>query len=161
MNFRHSRMIKYEDKVIFSFQSFKSWFLLNVTQETTRKYAPQNNDVLKEYGIFCYYSSYESESKAKAKVAQSYLTLCNPMDYTVHEILQARIVEWVAFPFSRGSSQHRDWIQSLALQADSLPGESPGKPILAIVELIFVFFMINWLSGWFKLNLTEYLLMHI
>ena len=33
------------------------------------------------------------------------------MDYTVHEILQARILEWVAFPFSRGSSQPRDWTQ--------------------------------------------------
>ena len=36
------------------------------------------------------------------------LTRCNPMDYTVHGILQARILEWVAFPFSRGSSQPRD-----------------------------------------------------
>ena len=35
-------------------------------------------------------------------------TLCDPMDYTVHGILQARILEWVAFPFSRGSSQPRD-----------------------------------------------------
>ena len=34
-----------------------------------------------------------------------------PMDYTVHGILQARIVEWVAFPFSRGSSQPRDRTQ--------------------------------------------------
>ena len=33
------------------------------------------------------------------------------MDYTVHGILQARILEWVAFPVSRGSSQTRDWIQ--------------------------------------------------
>ena len=33
------------------------------------------------------------------------------MDYTVHEILQARILEWVAFPFSRESSQPRDWTQ--------------------------------------------------
>ena len=32
-------------------------------------------------------------------------------DYTVHGILQARILEWVAFPFSKGSSQPRDWIQ--------------------------------------------------
>ena len=39
------------------------------------------------------------------KVAQSCLTLYDPMDYTVHGILQARIQEWVAFPFSRGSSQ--------------------------------------------------------
>ena len=38
------------------------------------------------------------------KVAQLCLTVCDPMDYTVHGILQARIQEWVAFPFSRGSS---------------------------------------------------------
>ena len=37
-------------------------------------------------------------------IAQSCLTLCDPMDYIVHGILQARILEWVAFPFSRGSS---------------------------------------------------------
>ena len=49
--------------------------------------------------------------KVKVKVAQSCLTLCNPMDYTVHGILQARILEWVAFPFSRGSSQPRDRTQ--------------------------------------------------
>ena len=47
----------------------------------------------------------------KVKVAQSFRTLCNPMDYTVHEILQARILEWVAFPFSRGFSQPRDHTQ--------------------------------------------------
>ena len=43
----------------------------------------------------------------KVKVSQSCPTLCDPMDYTVHGILQARIPEWVAFPFSRGSSQPR------------------------------------------------------
>ena len=52
-----------------------------------------------------------TEWKEKVKVAQSCLTLCNPMDYRVHGILQARILEWVAFPFSRGSSQPRDWTQ--------------------------------------------------
>ena len=62
------------------------------------------------------------------KVAQSYLTLCDPMDYTVHRILQARIVEWVAFPFSRESSQPREDPRSPALQADSLPAEPQGKP---------------------------------
>ena len=46
--------------------------------------------------------------KAKVKAAQSCPTLCDPMDYTVHGILQARILEWVAFPFSRGSSQPRN-----------------------------------------------------
>ena len=39
----------------------------------------------------------------KVKVVQSCPTLCDPMYYTVHRILQARILEWVAFPFSRGS----------------------------------------------------------
>ena len=37
--------------------------------------------------------------------------LCDPMEYTVHGILQARIVEWVAFPFSRESSQSRNQTQ--------------------------------------------------
>ena len=45
------------------------------------------------------------------KVAQLCPTLCDPMDYTVHGILQARILEWVAVPFSRRSSQHRDRTQ--------------------------------------------------
>ena len=40
----------------------------------------------------------------KVKVAQSCPTLCDPIDYTVHGVLQARILEWVAFPFSRESS---------------------------------------------------------
>ena len=46
--------------------------------------------------------------KVKIKVTQSGPTLCDPMDYIVHGILQARILEWVAFPFFRGSSQPRD-----------------------------------------------------
>ena len=41
----------------------------------------------------------------KVKVAQSRLTHCDPMDYTVHGTVQARILEWVAIPFSRGSFQ--------------------------------------------------------
>ena len=44
-------------------------------------------------------------------VAQSCLTLCHPMGYIAHGILQARILEWIAFPFSRGSSQPRDRTQ--------------------------------------------------
>ena len=47
----------------------------------------------------------------KVKVAQSCPTLCVPMDYTNHGILQARTLEWVAFPFSRGSFQPRDQSQ--------------------------------------------------
>ena len=52
----------------------------------------------------------------KAKVAQLCPTLCDPMHFSppgssVHAILQARILEWVAVPFSRGSSQSRDQTQ--------------------------------------------------
>ena len=46
--------------------------------------------------------------RLKVKVAQSCPTVCTPVDYIVHEILQARILEWVAFPFFRRSSQPRD-----------------------------------------------------
>ena len=48
-------------------------------------------------------------SLSEGKVAQSCLTLCNPMNYTGHGFLQARIWDWVVFSFSRGSSQLRDW----------------------------------------------------
>ena len=47
----------------------------------------------------------------KMKVFQSCLTLCDPMNYRVRGILQARILEWVAFLFSQGSSQARDQTQ--------------------------------------------------
>ena len=50
-------------------------------------------------------------SKVKEKVAQSCPTLCDTIAYTVHGILQARILEWVAVPFSGVSSQPRDWTQ--------------------------------------------------
>ena len=47
----------------------------------------------------------------KVEVAQSCPTLGDPMDYTVHGILQAKILEWVAFLFSRGSCQPREQTQ--------------------------------------------------
>ena len=71
-------------------------------------------------------------SEVKVKVAQLCPTLCNPMVYTVHEILQARILEWVNFPFSRGSSQPRDWSQVYHIAGDSLPAEPQEKPILLV-----------------------------
>ena len=84
-------------------------------------------------------------------VAQSYLTLCDPMDYSptgssVHEILQARILEWAAMPSSRGSSRPRD----SASQADSLLAEPPGKPKntavggLSLLQGIFPSQESNW-----------------
>ena len=48
---------------------------------------------------------------SEVKVAQLCLTLCDAIDYTVHGMLQARILEWVAFLFSRRSSQPRGQTQ--------------------------------------------------
>ena len=50
------------------------------------------------------------------------------LDYPVHGILQARILKWVAFPFSRRPSQPRDQSQVSCMQVDSLPAEPQGKP---------------------------------
>ena len=66
-------------------------------------------------------------------VAQSCLTLCNLMDCSprwnsVCGVLQARILEWVAIPFSRVSSWPRDWTQVSCLQADALLSVPLGKP---------------------------------
>ena len=62
------------------------------------------------------------------KVTQSCPTLYDPMEYTVQGILQARILEWVAFPFSRGLLKPGIAPRFPTLQADSLPAESSGKP---------------------------------
>ena len=68
----------------------------------------------------------------KVSVAQSCQTVCEPIDCSppgssVHGILQTRILEWVAIPFSRESFQPGIKPRSPALQADSLLSEPPGK----------------------------------
>ena len=62
------------------------------------------------------------------KVAGSCPTLCDPIDYTVHGILQARILEWVAVPFPRDLLNPGIEPRSPTLQADSLPAEPQGNP---------------------------------
>ena len=66
----------------------------------------------------------------KVKVAQLCPTLCDPMDNTVHGILQARILEWVAVPFSGDLPNSETEPRSPTLQADSLPAEPQGKPTI-------------------------------
>ena len=67
-------------------------------------------------------------------VTQSCPTLCDTMDCSlpgssVPGILQARVMKWVDISFAMGFSWPRDWTQFLALKADSLPPEPPGKLI--------------------------------
>ena len=80
-----------------------------------------------------------------------HVQLCDPMDCSspgssVHEILQARILEWVAFPFSRGPSQFREWtqvshiaaaaksLQSCPSLCDRIDSSPPGSPIAVILQ---------------------------
>ena len=68
------------------------------------------------YQFFINICIYRIYVKMKVLAAQSCPTFCKPMDYTVHGIPQARVLEWVAIPFSRGSSQprNRTWIFCIA-----------------------------------------------
>ena len=74
----------------------------------------------------------DSCMKVKVLVTRSCPTLCDPMDYnppisSVHGIFQARILEWVAIPFSRDLPDPGIEPGSPALHTDSLPFEPPGK----------------------------------
>ena len=69
-----------------------------------------------------------SSPEYKVQVAQLCLTLCDASDYTVHGILQARIMEWVAFSFSRGSSKLRAWTQVSCTAGGFFTYWAKGKP---------------------------------
>ena len=79
----------------------------NLNHRTAREYPSEAFEIK-------HYTSWEQRIiKLKVLVTQSCLTLFDPMDYStpgssVHGTFQARILEWVAIPFSRGSSQPRD-----------------------------------------------------
>jgi len=72
------------------------------------------------------------------------------MNYTVHGILHARILEWEAFPFSRDRPNPGIKVKSPIMQADSLPAEPQGKPkhtgvgSLSFLQWIFPTQELNW-----------------
>ena len=83
--------------------------------------------------FFFHYHHHGISQVFKMLVAQLCLTFCDPMDCSlpgssVHGILQARIVEWVAISFSKDSSWSRDRTGSPALQVESLPLSLLGSP---------------------------------
>ena len=85
------------------------------------------------FSVWSFMISGRHSRDEKVLVAHFCPTLCNPMDYSlpgssVHGILQGRILERVAMPFSRGSSLFKDQkAGSPTLQPDSLPSKPPGK----------------------------------
>ena len=86
--------------------------------------------------------------KVKVEVAQLCPTLCNPMDFTVHGILQARILEWVAFPFSRRSSQLRDQTQVSCIEGEFFTSWATRESLALTWVLVSVY---DWVKD------TEYL----
>ena len=100
-----------------------------------------------------------------AKSLEAFPSLCDPMDCSppgssVHEILQARILEWVAMPSSRGSSWSRDWICNFYVTCIGrwvLPLVPPGKIQDTVVymqhELVFIPLTKN--RFWLGVNLSR------
>ena len=68
---------------------------------------------------------------------------CSLPGSSVHEIFKARILGWVAIPFSRDISDPGIEPGSSALQAKSLPSELPGKPLLIGLEIVIKIFNMN------------------
>ena len=94
--------------------------------------------------VACQLSGANETSESESEVAQSCPTLCDPVDCSppsssVHGILQARILEWVAISFSRGSSRSDPGIKprSPALQANALTSAPPGKPRAKVKSHMF------------------------
>ena len=84
--------------------------------------------------------------KVKVKVAWSCPAVCDPMDHTVHGILQARTLEWVAYPISRGSSQPRN--------------QTRAQAAFGLSNLLFTGWWLpgGALSAWQGLEGTDYIL---
>ena len=76
---------------------------------------------------------------------------CSLPGSPIHGVLQARILEWVAIPFSKGSSNAGTEARSPALQADSLPSELQGSSIKVLDGIFFQYKAASkewWLSGY-------------
>ena len=82
--------------------SLKNFSLTSISPSSHHSFIPLLSliKLLKDFVCFPIFT-------LKVKVTHLCLPLCDPMGYKVHGILQARKLEWIAFPFSRGSSQPR------------------------------------------------------
>ena len=104
-------------------------------------------DIIQLVKICRYTLVYESEKwKSLSRVWLS----ATPWDFTVHGILQARILEWVAFAFSKGSSQPRGWTQVSCIAGGFFTSWAKGKPkntgvgSLSLLQWIFLTQESNW-----------------
>ena len=113
------------------------------------------NAATPHHNLFCY----ESESE----VGQSCPTFCDPVDYSppgssVHGILPARILEWVAISYSRGSSQLRDRTQVFCIASRLFKLWATREALFAIGENKFVLFCFNVKAVWMKSFQNEWVM---
>ena len=94
---------------------YQRWFrtLKNKTHRVSQAKISAENWVVNNICLSMQHRSFNSFRKHEwvSESRSVVLTLCDSMNYTVHGILQAKILEWLDFPVSRGSSQPRDWTQ--------------------------------------------------
>ena len=93
---------------------------------------------------------YSFITESESEVAQSCPTLCDPMDYSLpgsslHGIFQARVLEWAAIFFSRGSSQLRDWtrVSCVADRCFTLWATREAPPLLLLLLLLSSFIRVR------------------
>ena len=114
-------------------EKFNDFWKLSVTMRQTLPFVSQLTSSTQRAGTLFFTFSLT----AAAKLLQSCLTLHDPMDgslpgSSVHAILYARLLEWVAMPSSRGSSQPRDRTQVFCIAGRFFTAEPPGKPYLLL-----------------------------
>ena len=80
---------------------------------------------------------------------------CSPPGSSVHGIFQARILEWVVIPFTRGSSQSRDWIPVSCIVGRFFTTKSPGKSLNIIqpTKTCITIFAVSFLIKYSILNM--------
>ena len=92
-----------------------------------------------------YLGSPNRNAAAAAKLLQSCPTLCNPMDYIVHGILQARTLEWVVSPLSRRSSQPKGQTQVSSIAGRVFTSWAPREALWN--EMIIIWHPCFWFKN--------------
>ena len=110
--------------------------LLSNTHVLNILYVPGSSDSMVFQTLNKHTRFWITENSYQIKVTQLCLTLCDPMACTVHGILQARILECVAYPFSEDLPNPGIEPGSPALQVDSLPAGLSGKPLSSFINII-------------------------
>ena len=107
-------------------------------------------------GKFCYFT-FHMRKDSESEVAQSCLTLCEPMGCSlpgssVHGIFQAIVLEWIAISFSRGSSQPRDQTQVSCIVGGFFISWATRETITTLdhTPIIILIFKLKFLFLWFS-----------